>query len=108
MGTELSAPLVKPEVPDPIKSAVSPEILSKLQLEMNGLESKLLALDPLMKDHLRETHRLLISYPETVHLLTDEGVARLIQAAQKHMQVQIISDAAKGKGSKKKVSLDDL
>jgi len=108
MGTELAPSLVKTE--GDAVSKVPADILAKLQMEMNGLETKLLALDPEMKNHLRESHRLLISYPETVHLLNDEGVALLIQAAKQHMKVEIVKEAAKGKGAstKKKLSTDDL
>lgn len=108
MTTELSPPLLKSEPPE-ICNKLPADVVQKLQLEMQGLETKLLALDPEMRNHLRESHRLLISYPETVHLLSDEGVARLIQASQTHMKVEIVRETAKGKGpSKKKVSLDDL
>lgn len=109
MGTELSPPLLKSEPPE-VCNKLPADVVQKLQIEMQSLEAKLLAQDPEMRNHLRESHRLLISYPETVHLLSDDGVARLIQAAQQHMKVEIVKESAKGKGasSKKKVSLDDL
>lgn len=105
----MSTQLLKPEVAVEIQSKIPSDILDKLNFEMASLEEKLLKLDPEMKNHLRETHRLLISYPESVHLLDDSGVALLIQAAQKHMSVSIVSETAKGKGAKKpKMSVDDL
>lgn len=93
-----------------IIGAIPPEVMVKLQSELGALEASLLAFDPQMKNHLRESHRLLISYPETVHLLEDNEISGLLAAAQKHMQVQIVSEAAKGKGSAKKTkpSVDDL
>lgn len=102
--------LVKPEIPEMLQQKIPQDVMHKLKFEMASLEGKLLALDPEMKNHLRETHRLLISYPESVHLLDDSGVALLIQAAQKHMQVSIVSETSKGKGgkSKAKLSVDDL
>lgn len=101
--------LVKSTIPDSLQQRIPSDILEKLQFEMASLEGKLLAQDPEMKGHLAATHRLLISYPESVHLLDDSGVALLIQAAQKHMQVSIVSEVAKGKGkAKAKPSVEDL
>lgn len=89
---------------------IPPEVLVKLEAAMTGLETSLLTFDPMMKEHLRESHRLLVSYPETVHLLDDSEIAQLLTAAQEHMKVRIVSEAAKGKGGAKKAkpSVDDL
>lgn len=93
-----------------MQDRIPADILSKLQTSMQGLEMALLKQDPEMKNHLRESHRLLISYPETVHLLEDNEIAGIIKASQQHMKTQIISEAAKGKGSrgKSKITVDDL
>lgn len=86
------------------------QIMQDLALKMGALQRSLLAVDPEMPNHLRESHRLLITYPESVALLDDDEIAALIQAAEKHTQTQIVSAVAKGKGSssKKKISADDL
>lgn len=94
--------------PAPLK-AIPPEQLERLQVALSNLESALLAHDPQMPHHLAASHRVLVGYPETVHLLDDEEIKRLIAAAQEHTRTQIVSEAAKGKGgTKKKVSVDDL
>ena len=90
-------------------SHIPPQIMQDLAIKMGQLQTSLLAADPMMPNHLRESHRLLITYPETVHLLDDSEIALLVQAAEKHTNTQIVSAVAKGKGSsKKKIGADDL
>ena len=91
-------------------SRIPPQIMQDLSMQMGKLQASLLAFDPEMPNHLRESHRLLITYPESVALLDDVEIAALIQAAEKHTQTQIVTAIAKGKGStsKKKISADDL
>jgi len=85
------------------------DVMNKLTAELQGLEARLLANDPEMKNHLRESHRLLITYPETVHLLEDEEINKLLDAAQKITTVRVVSDTAKSsRAPKKKPSVDDL
>lgn len=94
-----------------MQSAIPHNVMEELKLKLDGVEAALLKQDPNMKDHLRESHRLLISYPETVHLLDDTEIASLLRAAQEHMKMKIVSDVAKGKGSSgrgKKPSVEDL
>lgn len=93
-----------------IVDKIPPTVLEDLKMKLASLEKSLLDKDPLMPNHLRESHRLLITYPETVHLLDDEGVAKLIQAAEEYTKTRIISEAAKGKGGgkKSKVDVNDL
>ena len=94
--------------PAPLK-AIPTEQMERLQTALSNLEAALLAQDPQMPHHLAASHRVLIAYPETVHLLDDAEIKRLIVAAQEHTRTQIVSEAAKGKGgTKKKVSVDDL
>lgn len=96
-------------LPETRRNSVPPEQMERLQSALLSLETALLAKDPLMPQHLAASHRVLISYPETVHLLDDSEIARIIEAQQQHTMTQIVSDAAKGKsGGKKKVSVDDL
>lgn len=92
-------------------NTIPSDVLSKLEMSLASLESSLLAKDPMMPQHLRNTHSLLISYPETVHLLDDEEISRIIAAAQVHTKTEIVKATAKGtsaSGSRKKVSIDDL
>ena len=101
--------LLKP-IPEDKMNKIPADVFERLKTHLGNMRDALLAKDPQMPNHLRESHRLLISYPETVHLLEDEGIATLIQAAEEHTKTKIISEASKGKGSKgkSKVSVDDL
>lgn len=87
------------------------DILSKLEMNLASLEKSLLEKDAMMPQHLRNVHSLLISYPETVHLLEDAEIARIIEGAQVHTKTEIVKAAAKGgaaSGSRKKIALEDL
>lgn len=84
------------------------DIMMRLCQNLDSLEASLLAQDPMMPTHLRNTHQLLISYPESVHLLADSEIATLITAAQKHTAIVITAAAAKSPAGRKKISADDL
>jgi hypothetical protein len=91
--------------------AIPHDVMTKLEMSLASLEFTLLAKDPMMPQHLRNVHSLLISYPETVHLLDDAEIARIIDAAQVHTKTEIVKAAAKGtsaSGSRKKIAIDDL
>lgn len=85
-------------------AAIPADVMHKLMLSMASVESALLTKDPEMPKHLQESHRLLISYPETVHLLEDTEIAALIDAAEILTNTQIVKDAVKGKASNKALS----
>ncbi len=90
---------------------VPQDVMARLDQSLAHLEQALLTKDPMMPQHLRNTHSLLISYPETVHLLEDAEVARLIDAAELHTKTEIVKAVAAGKssgGSRKKVDVSDL
>ena len=92
-------------------AAIPPETLEKLRMHLASLEGKLTAGDPEIKEHLRNTHSLLITYPETVHLLDDDEIRGLIILQQDYAQTQIVKEVAKGGAgsrSKKQITLDDL
>lgn len=96
-------------LPEAHQQRIPPEQLERLQAALLSLESALLAKDTRMPQHLAASHRVLVSYPETVHLLDDAEIAKIVEAQQQHTMTQIVSDAAKGKsGGKKKVTVDDL
>lgn len=97
-------------LPEAVQSAIPADVMQKLGMALDGVEAGLLKQDPEMRRHLQESHRLLISYPETVHLLDDAEINKLLAAAQDLMKQKIVSDIAKGKGSagRKKPSVDDL
>lgn len=78
------------------------QIMQSLAIHMGNLEAALLAKDPQMPNHLRESHRLLITYPETVHLLDDSEIHALISASEEYTKNRIVAEIAKGKGSRSK------
>ena len=93
-----------------MNDAIPRDVMMRLQSSLASLETALLDKDPLMPQHLRNTHSILISYPESVHLLDDNEIARIIDAAEIHTKTEIVKAAAAGKGagSRKKVSAEDL
>jgi hypothetical protein len=89
--------------------SIPQDVMTKLEMSLASLEASLLAKDPMMPQHLRSTHSLLISYPETVHLLDDNEIARIIDAAEMHTKTEIVKAVAtKSAGTKKKVTAADL
>jgi hypothetical protein len=93
-----------------ISDKIPSDVLHRLNDSLASLESALVAKDPMMPNHLRNTHALLISYPETVHLLDDAEIARIIDAAEMHTKTEIVKAVASGRsaGTKKKVDVGDL
>lgn len=95
-------------------SKVPQDIYQKLDGHLSALEQALLEKDPMMKNHLRESHALLISYPETVVLLKPNEVNTLIKAAELHVQTEIVKATATSKSAtgiakgKRQVSTDDI
>lgn len=88
---------------------IPPDVLDRLDSHLASLEQALLEKDPMMPQHLRNTHSILISYPETVHLLEDHEIARLIDAAEIHTKTEIIkATVKKAAGTRKKVEVSDL
>jgi len=91
-----------------MQTTLPPDVVAKLTMSLASLEAALLEKDPMMPQHLRASHQLLISYPETVHLLDDDEIARLISAAQIHTQIEIVKAGTAKAGGRKKISADDL
>lgn len=88
---------------------IPPDVLDRLDSHLASLEQALLDKDPMMPQHLRNTHSLLITYPETVHLLDDCEIARIIDAAEIHTKTEIVkATVKKGTGTRKKVDVGDL
>jgi len=86
------------------------DVMDKLTMALASLEASLLAKDPMMPQHLRSTHSLLITYPETVHLLDDEEIAHIIDGAEILTKTEIVKATASkaATGTRKKVSASDL
>ena len=60
----------------------------------------------MMPQHLRQSHSLLIQYPETVNLLEDSEVALLIGAAKEHTKIEIVKGKAPSAKAKKPSASD--
>jgi hypothetical protein len=89
-------------------NVIPPGVLDQLKLNMTKLEEGLKQDDPEMPSYLRESHKVLIAYPETVHLLDDHEIHQLIIAAEKHTQTEIIKATATKKAGKSKASQLDI
>ena len=88
---------------------IPPDVLDRLDSHLASLEQALLDKDPMMPQHLRNSHSILISYPDTVHLLEDHHIARLIDATEIHTKTEIIkATVKKSAGTRKKVEVSDL
>lgn len=88
---------------------IPPDVFDRLDSHLASLEQALLEKDPMMPQHLRNTHSILISYPETTHLLEDSEIAMLIDAAEIHTKTEIIkATVKKATGTRKKVDVGDL
>jgi hypothetical protein len=90
------------------KHSLPPDIIARLEMSLAALDQALLTKDSMMPQHLKQSHQLLITYPETVHLLDDEEIARLISAAQIHTGIEIVKMSTPKAGGRKKASADDL
>lgn len=88
--------------------SVPPDVMARLTQSLDALNTALLAKDPQMPNHLRESHRVLISYPETVHLLDDGEIATLIQGAVVYTNTEIVKAKASTRKAASKVTVDDL
>lgn len=89
------------------------DVYTRLDSTLLSLEQTLLAKDPMMPQHLRTIHSTIIAYPEAVHILKDEEIARIISGAEEMTKTKIVSDAAKKatttrSKSLKNVSVSDL
>ena len=93
------------------QAKIPPDVFAQVKMKLAEYTQALLAKDPEMPRHLQESHRLLLSYPETTHLLEDSEIAEIIKGQEQLMRTQIVSDSAKKKTSAKataRLSSDDL
>lgn len=92
-----------------IEHSIPMDVMDRLTVALSNLETSLLEKDPMMPQHLRNTHSLLITYPETTHLLEDSEIAMLIDAAEIHTKTEIVkATVKKGTGTRKKIDIGDL
>ena len=105
---ELIRSILMKERNEEAMSRIPDTTMRSLEMSLASLEQALLAKDPMMPQHLRNTHSLLISYPETVHLLEDKEIALIIDAAEVHTKTEIVKAAVAKKAGRVKVSVDSL
>lgn len=82
--------------------------LELLLPKLTALEQALLDRDPKMPTHLREIHKSLVQYEELSHLLTEEQIGIIVSAQCQQVSVTLAQETKASKGSKKKVTADDL
>jgi hypothetical protein len=87
----------------------SPQVAALLP-KLASLEQALLDGDPKMPVHLKEIHKLLISYEELAHLLSEEQIAVLLSAQGRRVGVLLAEEGKKAekKASNKRIGADDL
>jgi len=87
-------------------TTLPPDIMHKLQDALASIEQALLTKDPLIANHLRVSHGLIQSYPESVHLLTDAQIATIIDGLEVYTKTEIVKAIVKDTStSKKRVKL---
>lgn len=95
-----------------VSPKVPPEIMLRVQEAMSKLESSLLAADPDMPNHLRESHKLLVTYGDVASLLSDAQIHTLIQAAEIWTDTKITTTKEKSTKAAtnriSKMSADDI
>jgi hypothetical protein len=70
--------------------------LEEISTKIEKLQELLLTSDPKMPEHLRAIHRTLIQYEELSHLLKEDQIAVLIEAAGKKLGVMLAEETKKG------------
>lgn len=98
--------------PQTVESKVPPEVMARVQEAMSKLESSLLSADPDMPTHLRESHKLLVTYGDVASILTDQQIHSLIQAAEIWTDTKITTTKEKSTKAASnrisKMSADDI
>lgn len=89
-----------------VNNKIPQGVLTALQSQLNSLEKGLLTNDPDLHSYLKETHKLLISYPESVHLLDDTNMRVVLDAQQKWTNMEIVKAVAAKKKSTKAKNFD--
>lgn len=83
--------------------------LLQLNARMDQLKATLLEKDPMMFEHLKHVHKLLLEYDDLTHLMTDEQRATYIAGLKKYRQVEMVQTATSKKtGGRKKFTEDDI
>lgn len=68
---------------------------------LSALERSLLDRDPMMKNHLAEIHKQLISFEELTHLLSEEQIGIIMAAQQVHTNKVLVTSGSTTAGKKR-------
>lgn len=89
-----------------VNNKIPAGVMLALQTQLNNIEKGLLVNDPQLPSYLKETHRTLIAYPETAHLLKDEEMHAILRAQEQWTNTEIIKATATKKKSTKAKDYD--
>ena len=90
-----------------METKIPEQQFARLMESLGSLELKLNAGDSDISTHLKESHAVIIAYPESVQLLKDKDIANLLRASELYTKVQITKQEA-AKGTRKKLSAEDI
>lgn len=117
-GEGLEAQAAKLLAPPPAEEAVKAEAelspaMKTMLAKIDMIETAMMANDPELPNHLRNTHQYLRQFPELTHLLTAEDIGRWMRGQQKAVGLSQLADALApkkptSKASTKKVGLGDI
>jgi hypothetical protein len=91
-----------------LEASQKPIEVQQLQARFKEIEQKLIDGTPGIVDAMIDIHKNLLQHEELVLLLSDEDIAMLHQAHEKHKQFHMINKEVKKVGKTKKLSADDL
>ncbi len=104
---------VAPATDEPTSEAVLAEFAKTPQHQqllerLSFLENALLSQDPMMPKHLAEIHKLLISYEELAHLLSEDEIAKIMQAQQVQTNTTLVAAVTAKAKKESKARLSQL
>lgn len=82
--------------------------VQNLKARMIEIETKLIDGTPGIVDAMVDIHKNLLQHEELVHFLTDDDIATLHRAHEKHKQFHLVQAEVKKPSTKKKLSDSDL
>lgn len=81
----------------------------QLNARIDQLQQALLTKDPMMGEHLKHIHKLMLEFDDTPHLLRDDQRATYIAGLKQYRQVEMVKQVvAKKTGGRRKFTEDDI
>ena len=93
------------------KEILSPEKVALFQGQLNELSISLEQALPGYKDNLKQIDRILKSYPEIAHVLSEDQIGLIVKGLMKEADLQFFAKEKKeggGKKGKAKVEIESL